>query len=81
MRNFQAWTLENFAIFWFFVLIVTFDTKLAWFTKAFFSKALRFIVRFLYPWVAYFSGETRNEELAKLAFLQSEQASKGLIIK
>jgi hypothetical protein len=48
--------------------------------KAFFSKTLRFILRFLYLWVAYFSGDTRKEELAKLVYLQREQASKSLII-
>jgi len=46
----------------------------------FFSKTLRFILRFLYLWVAYFSGDTRNEELAKLVYLQREQAIKSLII-
>jgi len=48
--------------------------------RLFFSKTLRFILRFLYLWVAYFSGDTRNEELAKLVYLQREQASKSLII-
>jgi hypothetical protein len=38
------------------------------------------LLRFLYIWVDYFSGDTRNEEIAKLIYLQREQASKSLII-
>ena len=57
-----------------------FDVKLERFAQFFFAKTSLIILRFLYLWVAYLSGDTRNEELAKLVYLQREQASKILII-
>ncbi|WP_238808861.1 hypothetical protein [Emticicia aquatica] len=73
-------TLSSFYIFGASALIIFGDVRLERFASFFFAKTSLNVLRFLYLWVAYFSGDTRKEELAKLVYLQHEQASKSLII-